>query len=676
MLSFVFSVTALILVIGNKESKISCTDETNTDLYVVLVTTVIRSITPQMISDLLFGPSLLTRDESRIRCEQQFYVTTGSAFLIRKIIACLQFINTADNDRAEAYALSALHTSQGYSRTVTHQLWKLTRLFSKPSNNVHASIIRQTLSVEILMESAEWKRLAQNITPKSSHILHNSTALLQHNENMRPQTIFSEFVVLKQFRHLLDLYISKANCHKELESLELVVERAKLSPIVHWYIVIAIIADAIKRQVHSNTLEQWLSMEQMIFSKISIVSNCNTQLSKSRSEQILILRKIGLLSFSCSRKAQMSFYLASLRDFDSLLNISSRKNKADVDTARNFCEGRSRAHNAGSEGYREVQCVEVLLEAADGIEKRLEFIFGNLALNGAWRVWVNTSLLQYQLNNSKKQHTKTSINSKNNLKSSDSAQAQYVNPFTPNTSQSSTFTKYNNTGINQPDNIKLQNPNQGFTLSPKIHRNPNSQGSLDSILKSESDFSSTDDSIRIASLAIDPKVQKGSNNLSSVPLRESKITESVRNYLNQSSKNFENINLQDLYLNQSKVHPSDSYPNHLDSDKESAGSNRGSRHYYDDNYSSSDNLDFDDEVDSEYDSNGGDDDLFSDDSFNQKERDEEQKILLESKHSLKLSILKHLCVLRQGAVVSAGSHVLSYISMYQQLSSQAILEEL
>ncbi|PVV01265.1 hypothetical protein BB560_004326 [Smittium megazygosporum] len=360
------------------------------DLYALLFISCVRIVTPQVISDVLLGPATLKIEDARARCELQFYETTGSGFLFRKILTCLQYINCADNDRVEAYALSALHTSQGYCKAVTHQLWRLTRVFARSTDNIHASIMRQPLSVEILMESREWKRFAQNLTLRISQSLHLSTALLQHNNLMSPQTIFSEFVSIRLLCKLLDSYISNAKCVQELESLQIVIDKANLSPLVHWYVIMAITVDSVRRQAHSTILDRWLSLEQSVFSKIKILGHTDSPMSKARAKQLISLRKIGLSSLTSVRSAQMGNLVLALENSDRVLDFFTKRDEADAEAAQTFREGRSRALASGSEGYFEVQCIDVLLEAAESIERRLIFMFGNLALDARWRVWINS----------------------------------------------------------------------------------------------------------------------------------------------------------------------------------------------------------------------------------------------------------------------------------------------
>ncbi|PVU94403.1 hypothetical protein BB561_002565 [Smittium simulii] len=350
----------------------------------------VRIVTPQVISDVLFGPATQKKEEARLRCEQQFYETSGSGFLFRKILTCLQYINTADNDRVEAYALCALHTSQGYCKTVTHQLWRLTRVFARSTDKVHASIMRQPLSIEILMESREWKRFSQNLTFRISKTLHLSTALLQHNDLMRPQTIFSEFVTLRLLLRLLDSYLSSADCLQELKSLQIVIEQAKLSPILNWYITIVIVVDCVRKQVHSSVLNHWLSLEQSIFSKVRILEHTDSPLSKVRAQQLKILHEMSRVSFSSLRNAQMAKFSLALEKSDYMLDLFEQKRIANTNTAQSFREGRSCAWAIGSEGYSEIQCIDVLLEMAESVERRLEFMFGNLALDARWRIWTST----------------------------------------------------------------------------------------------------------------------------------------------------------------------------------------------------------------------------------------------------------------------------------------------
>ncbi|OMJ21884.1 hypothetical protein AYI70_g3213 [Smittium culicis] len=678
-LSFIFSAAAFILVMGNSQLNFSNLDATDSDLYFVLLATIIRAITPQMFSDLMFGPSLLNHEQSRIRCEQQFYVTSGSGFLIRKIITCLQFINSADNDRAEAYALSALHTSQGYSRTVTHQLWKLARLFSKPSNNVHFSIMRQPLSVEILIESAEWKRLAQNLTFKNSYLLHNTTALLQHSENMKPQSIFSEFVVLKQFVNLLDLYISKANCYKELESLELVVEKAKLSPLVHWYIVISITAAAIKRQVHSNTLDQWLSIEQLLFSKISLITFCNSQLSKSRAEQLKILRKIGLLSFSSVRKAQMADFTSSLKDANSALDFISRKKQLDYQTSKSFFDGRSRVNNAISDGYREAQCVDVLLEAADSIEKRLEFIFSNLALEGRWRVYVNT-LLSLPKNKAPKHSVLNSSKNSSNLH-----RKSFSNGTDLNANVNQLFLNNTHKFFNPINTTKVSLENQSSSAFNSSLNINNASSKNTKITTKDSESILTPDYTNKE--ALKPTLEKYLRSQSiSAPTKDQIFSFSDTS---ADSSNYSHLNT--FFQNQSNLGPAPNDDQTSDYEYESEVEyNSGSEiSYYSDDqidseYDNSNQLENNSSLGYERESNASfESDLnyqssgcHSDFSHRSVSNQKELRDLINQKNSQKLDILNHLSLLRQNATNSAGSHTLPYISMYQQLSSTIVLDEL
>ncbi|OMJ28743.1 hypothetical protein AYI69_g1765 [Smittium culicis] len=678
-LSFIFSAAAFILVMGNSQLNFSNLDATDSDLYFVLLATMIRAITPQMFSDLMFGPSLLNHEQSRIRCEQQFYVTSGSGFLIRKIITCLQFINSADNDRAEAYALSALHTSQGYSRTVTHQLWKLARLFSKPSNDVHFSIMRQPLSVEILIESAEWKRLAQNLTFKNSYLLHNTTALLQHCESMKPQSIFSEFVVLKQFVNLLDLYISKANCYKELESLELVVEKAKLSPLVHWYIVISITAAAIKRQVHSNTLDQWLSIEQLLFSKISLITFSNSQLSKSRAEQLKILRKIGLLSFSSVRKAQMADFTSSLKDANSALDFISRKKQSDYQTSKSFFDGRSRVNNAISDGYREAQCVDVLLEAADSIEKRLEFIFSNLALEGRWRVYVNT-LLSLPKNKAPKHNASNCSKISSNLHhisfSNGSDLNNNVNHLFLNTTDNF-FSTINAT----PVSLENQSTAAFNDTHNTIHAN--SRNTKISTKSSESFITPSYTNNEALKSTLGKYVQSQSIK---EPIKDQIFSFSVTS---ADSSNYSHLNT--FFQNQDSLGsvPNNNQTSDYEYESEEEYNSGSEISYYSDDQidsecdnsiqlESNSNLDYERESnasfesDLDYQSSG----CHSDFSLGSDRKQKELRDLISQKNSQKLNILNHLSTLRQNATNSAGAHTLQYISMYQQLSSTIVLDEL
>ncbi|OMH86398.1 hypothetical protein AX774_g27 [Zancudomyces culisetae] len=196
------------------------------------------------------------------------------------------------------------------------------------------------------------------------------------------------------------------SCAVEMKNLQLIVERAKLSPLIHWYVVVMILLD-LSHRTHSCPT-YWLTVEKALFSRISIFNNATNMLSRSRAKQLLLLRDILLITFQTPAKypnvdcgfdgskvtpqnntppsdnTQTTGKPNSIADGynRALLSYLSKKD-VDVVTAQHFKLGRSRSITmSGNDSfdYKLVQCIDVLLEIADEIEKRILFIAMNLLL--------------------------------------------------------------------------------------------------------------------------------------------------------------------------------------------------------------------------------------------------------------------------------------------------------
>ncbi|PVZ96732.1 hypothetical protein BB558_007344 [Smittium angustum] len=327
-----------------------------------------------------------------------------------------------------------------------------------------------------------------------------------------------------------------------------------LSPLVHWYVVITIAADGVRRQVHSSVIDHWLSLEKVLFSKIRLLSITESPLSRFRSLQLQLLREIGLLSLSSVRDSLTGDFSLALDKSNKVMELLCEKRLVDTKVSQSFREGQSRSFVIGKEGYQEIQCVDVLLNAAERIERKLEFMFGNLSLDGRWRVWANTCLI-------------SGANEIHNDK---------------------TRTKYEKLSRNE------ENDFSGFGVGLEIGMNPINQ-------RGKSMY------------------KEYSNGLG----------EAYRNRKNSQERDFhdiENLKAESIY-----------------SDENSEG-----------------NISVD---------------LLEGEMFgfgNEKRKEIEK--LVESKHEQRLDLLRHLSVMRQAAAQSAGSRALAYISMYQKLSSNIVVE--